>query len=64
VCYAPRMPSERKVIALRLEDDLHQELAVIAQREVRPLANLVVVLVRAGLRDYRERHAQPATAEA
>lgn len=47
------MPSERKVIALRLTDEIYGEVVNIAKQERRPVSNMVAVLVRDGLRKVR-----------
>jgi hypothetical protein len=50
------MPSGRKVIALRLDDETYDEVAGIAEQELRPVANMVEVLLRTGLLKYRDEH--------
>jgi hypothetical protein len=47
------MPSKRRMIGLRLDDATFDEIAALAKREVRPLANMVEVLMLRGLRDFQ-----------
>jgi hypothetical protein len=52
------MPSDKKVIALRLDDATDAEVRRIAGEELRTVANMAEILIRAGLRDLRERAAR------
>jgi len=55
------MPSDRKAIALRLDDELRERIEALAASEYRSLANMAEVLVRAGLDDrYRRPESKQA----
>ena len=49
LCYSVLMPSDRKAIALRLDDELRERIESLAASEYRTVANMAEVLVRAGL---------------
>lgn len=54
------MASEKRVIALRLDDELFAEVQRLAGVELRSVANMADILLRRGLRDVE---AQTARAE-
>jgi hypothetical protein len=53
------MPSEKRVIALRLDDETFAKLEAIAKEDSRSLANLAEIFVRKGIRDYMQHGGWP-----
>lgn len=53
------MPSEKRVIALRLDDETLAKLEEIAEEDSRSLANLAEIFVKKGIRDYLEKGGWP-----
>jgi len=49
------MPSKKRVIALRLDDDLYEAIEKLAKIEMRSVANMTEIVLRAGLRDIKKR---------
>jgi hypothetical protein len=47
------MPSDKKVIAVRLDDATHDAVAALAAQERRSLASMVEVLMLRGLGDFQ-----------
>lgn len=53
------MPNQKRVIALRLDDETLTQLEKIAEEDSRSLANLAEIFVRKGIRDYLENGGWP-----
>ena len=57
------MPSTKRMIGLRLDEATYKQVAAMAAREVRPVANMVEILMRAGLREFHARGAKTGKKE-
>lgn len=56
------MPSEKQVIALRLDDKTTAIIQKLATSEMRSTANMAELLLRAGMRDHLARLQRTKTA--
>jgi len=48
------MEEEIKNLTVRLDTDTRRKLKIIAEREVRPLSNQMIVFIREGIKRYEE----------
>ncbi len=48
------MDSEIKNLTVRIDSDTRKKLKIIAEREVRPLSNQMLVFIREGINRYAE----------
>lgn len=58
------MPSVKRLVGLRLDDSTYAQLEKLAETEMRSVAQMAEILLRAGLRDTAARVKRSAAKEA
>jgi hypothetical protein len=54
------MPSDKRLVGLRLDDETYEALETAAKKEQRTVANMAELLVRRGL-EKEDKHPKPAS---